>query len=415
MLQVRTLQTLPELLALQAMWQQLVSVDSTASLCSTWEWTAAWIAQFWQDDFAPRVLVVAQQMTEQQIAEQSTAIGTAQVGAPLIGAPLIGTAQTGTAQTGTAKIVAILPLYLNTSTQELLLIGTGEPAACDVASEYLDLLFNEQAAALSEVLAALKPALAAISCRQMTWLNCLVSSRLMQLSSDYPRSLQRLTGCQYGIDLQQSLADLMQQFSYKQRKNGQLLLNRFNKSSEFTCDVLVHDADGSLWSALKNLHQTDWSARQKQGAFADGRFDEFHQKLAVAYALTRAHTLLTTANLPAVAPVYAVLRYQGEVVAIHYYLRWRERLYFYQSGTVKDRLQTHSPGKLLHMLALRQLAGSGLYYDFMKGGLDNSYKAAMCPRGPLFYTLRLYPLTLMGWLRWQAARIKQVLKQRLRK
>jgi hypothetical protein len=378
MLKVRTLQTLPKLLGLQTAWQQLVRVDNTVSLCSTWEWTAAWIAQFWQDDFAARVLVVEKQADKQQV-------------------------------------VAILPLYLNSRTQELLLLGTGEPDVCDVASEYLDLLCNEQAAALHDVLTVLKPALAAIPCRQMTWLNCLESSRLVQLSALYQRSFQRVSGCQYGIDLQQSLADVMQQFSYKQRKNAQLLLNRFDKSSDFTYEVLLHDADGALWSTLKNLHQADWSARQKQGAFADSRFENFHQKLAAAYALTRMHTLLTATNLPAVEPVYTVLRYQGEVVAIHYYLRWRGRLYFYQSGTVKDRLQTYSPGKLLHMLALRQLAGSSLYYDFMKGGLENSYKAAMCPRGPLFYTLTLYPLTLMGWLCWQTGRIKQVLKQRLRK
>jgi CelD/BcsL family acetyltransferase involved in cellulose biosynthesis len=361
MLAVRTVQTLAEWQALEPVWQALVKSDSRVTLCNTWEWNDAWVQQFWQPHFEFRIFIVERRNAQ------------------------------------SVEALALLPLYRNRKTAEVLMLGTGEPEASEVASEYLDLLLDESRSAMAEIAPLLLSALQALRCSALRFLNCLASSRLLQLVATLPRADKTVTGRQYGIALSQSLAEVMQQFSYKQRKNGQLLLNRFDKNPALTCEILI-DADASApWQQLQQLHQSDWTARQKQGAFASADFIRFHELLQ-----QRGETLQAR---------FAVLRHEQEILAIHYYYQFREWLYYYQSGTVKDRFQQYSPGKMLHMLAFRQLAGSGLYYDFMKGAVQGGYKAAMCPEGELFYQVVIYGGGVAARVRWLWVRLKRRIRR----
>lgn len=356
---VRTVQTLAAWQALQPAWKALASADDKASLCNTWEWNDAWVQQFWQPHFEFLVYVVE-------------ASDHAEV-------PL-----------------ALLPLYINRNDRRVLLIGTGEPEVSEVASEYLNLLLDESRISLKEVSSLLLPLLRGLRGLTLRFVNCLESSRLLQLTASLPLVERKVVGRQYGIALSQSLKELMQNFSYKQRKNGQLLLNRFDRTPAFSCEILIDAADSGLWPQLRELHQADWTARQKQGAFAAEDFNAFHLSLQRNNSDLQAR--------------FSVLKHADEVIAVHYYYQFRHYLYYYQSGTVKDRFQQYSPGKMLHMLAFRQLTGSGLYYDFMKGAVSGSYKAAMCPAGELFYEVVVHSAGPVGFVRWSIAAAKRWLK-----
>lgn len=358
MFAVRSVQTLAEWQALKPVWQTLVDADSRATLCNTWEWNDAWVRQFWQAHFEMRVFVVEKRADNHVL-------------------PL-----------------ALLPLYMDSRTLSAQMVGTGEPEASEVASEYLDLLLDESQATLEDVTPVLLQELQRLRCRTIHVANCLQSSRILALLAALPRVEKNIVGRQFGIALSQSLAEVMQQFSYKQRKNGQLVLNRFDKNPVLSCEVLVGTATGNLWEQLQELHQADWTARQKPGAFASADFIRFHEWLQ--------------RSGDTVQPKFSVLRHDGEVIAVHYYYQFRQQVYYYQSGTVKDRFQQYSPGKMLHMLAFRQLAGGGLYYDFMKGAVQGSYKAAMCPEGELFYSAVAY----RSVPRWWMACVKRWLKLR---
>jgi CelD/BcsL family acetyltransferase involved in cellulose biosynthesis len=364
MLTVRTLTTLPELHGLAEGWRRLAACDANASLCSSWQWVSVWLQQFWLPHFQLQVLLV----------EQNTA--------------------------SAVQLVAILPLYLNQQSQELLLLGTGEAEGSEVASEYLDLLIDEAHVSTAEVLSALLPALSVLPFRRWRCLNCLASSRVVQLGQQLGRALLQPCGRQYGIAVPSTVNELIAGFRPNTQKRARLLLNRFDKAPELRAEFAVQDSNNTLWQGLQTLHQADWTERNKAGAFASPNFQRFHELLQQSQGELRY--------------CFTALWHQDELIAAHYYYCWRQRWYYYQSGAVKERFGRYSPGLLLHLLTLRHLLGSGCYYDFMKGAISGGYKAPLCPPGELFYHQACYGPGFANGLRYLAASAKQWLRSKLR-
>src|SRR5690606_5298285 len=175
----------------------------------------------------------------------------------------------------------------------------------------------------------------------------------------------------------------LESLSRKERKKAKQSMNRFARLTSLDFQLVQDGGDqDSLWEELRRLHQADWLARGKLGAFHDVRFLRFH--------------LAMKAALPEISQWYAVLRHEGKVIAINQYYLHRQTLYFYLTGSVKEEHNRLSPGIMLHLLTWARLCGSGLAYDFLKGDLQGSYKSRLCTAGGPFLTLYHYPPTFSG-------------------
>lgn len=110
------------------------------------------------------------------------------------------------------------------------------------------------------------------------------------------------------------------------------------------------------------LHQQRWEARRLPGSFAEGRFPLFQRRMA-ASMLEKGHLELKFLSI------------QGKNVAALYNIRYKDRVYYYQSGMDLSFDPTLAPGLLLHAHAIEEAIRDGMKeYDFLMRGSGDSYK-----------------------------------------
>jgi CelD/BcsL family acetyltransferase involved in cellulose biosynthesis len=144
--------------------------------------------------------------------------------------------------------------------------------------------------------------------------------------------------------------------------------------------------------ALAALHQASWTARGYPGAFAEPAFRVFHRAL-VERGLPRGEVELTLVSVD-----------QGDrsrVIGYLYNLRWRDRVYSYQSGFDYAGAGPHqSPGLTCHHAAIGAAIASGARcYDFLAG--EARYKTSLSTDAVELHWLELArPLTWHGVMYW---------------
>ncbi|MEI8396532.1 MAG: GNAT family N-acetyltransferase [Rhodospirillaceae bacterium] len=133
---------------------------------------------------------------------------------------------------------------------------------------------------------------------------------------------------------------------------------------------------GDFLTELKDLHQRDWNARGKPGAFASPCFEHFHR------------TLIRRAFADGVIELCRV-SVGDRTIGMLYNFVWRGRVYAYQSGFERpagdNRLK---PGLLSHYLAIHHALAAGRErYDFMAG--DGRHKRSLSDNADLMSWLAL--------------------------
>ncbi len=142
-------------------------------------------------------------------------------------------------------------------------------------------------------------------------------------------------------------------------------LRRFAEAGEVVLARAASESEALAWlDALIALHQRNWQARGKPGAFADPFMRRFHHAL-VARALPHGEVdLLRLSAGDAVLGYLYNLRRDGHVCA-------------YQSGFDPAAADSHrKPGLVAHLLAIGRAAGEGAHlYDFLAG--EDRYKRSL--------------------------------------
>lgn len=255
------------------------------------------------------------------------------------------------------KLVAIAPFYIHNSRsffqfKTLYPLGQGEPEKSEVASEYNDIYISEDYE--EDVIQLLVKKLKDLNIDQVLWRATLKNShinRLLKAAFDYQPAV---THSRYLIERSKwSLNNL----SKNTRSRYKRSINQLNKL-EASFKWVEKDEYEYFSQMLAKLHQTRWSNKGKSGAFSEHNFNEFHKNYRSA----------NPANIR-----ISVIMVNKKPIAINYYLADKTTLYFYQCGWDETDYANLSPGFALHLWSIEHCDFT--YYDFMMGGLNDSYKA----------------------------------------
>lgn len=264
------------------------------------------------------------------------------------------------------KLIALAPFYIKTENtfpfiKTLHLVGQGEPEKAGVASEYLDILIrtgHEQ-----EIYPQLITLLSDIKFDTM-------AARAIFSDSHISHVMTGLSGKQLARSFSQYFLPTdnftLQKVSKNTRSRIKRSINQFSKLNAETRWLTI-DEINIFWPKLVEFHQCRWSRKGAHGAFLSDEFNQFHQ------ALINNHNQSVAAS---------AIFVNNEPIAIHYYLVDKDTYYFYQSGWDEVNYAKLSPGLYLHYWSIKNC--SAINYDFMMGGLNNSYKAKFgCESTPM--------------------------------
>ena len=263
--------------------------------------------------------------------------------------------------------IAFLPCYTQKSQNlfqfnTLYPLGQGEPESSEIASEYNDIYIAKGYE--NKVIQLLAKELKTLNIDQIIWRASLENSHINRLLNEaFNYQAEEMLHTRYLINKPTwSLSDLSKntRSRYKRSVNQ---LNKINASFKW-----VDDSDYEKFAQiLAEFHQTRWTSKGKDGAFAKQNFNDFHQRFRTENPESIRISAIIVNNTP---------------IAINYYLADTTTLYFYQCGWDETSYANLSPGFALHVWSIGQC--SFKYYDFMMGGINDSYKAKFgCQKIPM--------------------------------
>jgi CelD/BcsL family acetyltransferase involved in cellulose biosynthesis len=289
------------------------------------------------------------------------------------------------------RLVGAAPLFLGRGAcapglRSLRMVSTGEAEHEETCADYLDLLSLPGETA---------------DCARLTWdtvrhmkWDCL---ELLDLSADSPL-VEASDAHQWFMRGSCPIADLSGGFeSYLQKlsPNTRQQLRRLIRAGERAgarFELVAESHADEAFEELIALHQHQWTARGKTGAFAAPRFVQFHRSLLRDW-------------LPRGRAVLARLSVAGSPVVVIYGFLTGNKFDFYQSGMQHGPVESlGSPGILAHALLMNELAARGVEaYDFLRG--SSEYKQRLATRTKQLVGIRIWRPTLTamrhrisGWL-----------------
>jgi hypothetical protein len=264
------------------------------------------------------------------------------------------------------ELIALAPFYVKKEKsfpfiKTLHLVGQGEPEKSGVASEYGDILIKtgyEQ-----EVYPQLISLLSDLKFDTM-------AARAIFSDSHIAKVMTALTGKHLTRNFARYYLPTdnftLQKISKNTRSRIKRSINQFSKINAETRWLTI-DEINTFWPKLVEFHQCRWSRKGAHGAFLSTEFNQFHQTLIKKHN----HSIASSA-----------IFVNDEPIAINYYLVDKNTYYFYQSGWDESLYAKFSPGLYLHYWSIMNCPV--IHYDFMMGGLNNSYKAKFgCKNTPM--------------------------------
>ncbi|MGB2741779.1 MAG: GNAT family N-acetyltransferase [Cognaticolwellia sp.] len=263
--------------------------------------------------------------------------------------------------------VLIAPFYIqkpkrNYHTTKFYFLGQGEPEEEELMSEYCDLLVAPyvQDYWYDELTKKIKNANVDQFILKATLTNSHIQRVLNRLN--YKSNIKSYT--RYIIDCDKW--DFLK-LSKNTRSRYKRSQNQLRKIEAKFSWVPEENYENHL-IVLAKFHQKRWGNKGKKGAFSHPNFIKFHHRL---------RKINNAASLKISAIVI-----NGNPVAINYYLSDEHTLHFYQCGWDEANYSNFSLGLALHLWSIEQC--SFKYYDFMMGGVNNSYKAKFgCQEVPM--------------------------------
>ena len=323
----RTLTSLQELRAIAPAWQQLWQASSSPTPFSSPDWIFTWIDHYWEPSWS---------------------------------------LQARTAHLED-ELVALLPVYVNKPAAKsglsvIFPLGQGEHEAIEVASEYLDIVSSPSCPPI--VLDDFASWLQNLSADAISWRASTGDSNIVALAKEHGLRLEQ-SGRRYQIDTSswQPSAASGRAKTVLDRQLARLekLGARFEWGSP--------DTQSSLWEALRTMHQRRWRDAGQPGALASTQFNDFHRDYRDRHPNSTFFSMLSLDDRP---------------IALNYYLANDQTIFFYQSGWDLGHSK-YSPGTALHFWSIENCDRQ--YYDFMMGGIHNSYKKEFGIDGAPMYTI----------------------------
>ncbi|WP_081182491.1 GNAT family N-acetyltransferase [Colwellia sp. PAMC 21821] len=255
------------------------------------------------------------------------------------------------------NLVCLAPFFIEKSklfpfTKTLHLIGQGEPEYAEAALEYLDCFVKE----------GYEQTVYPLLVNEINKLNfdqCVVKA--VFADSHIAKILPYIKGALTQRHYAQYIVDNTQWQLIQLSKNTRSRINRCkNQLAKLNSTVrwLTAEEYNNAWELLKSYHQHRWHNKGKTGAFSAAEFNDFHKTLRDKDSDSIAMSAVFIDEQP---------------IAIHYYLVIDNTYHFYQSGWDEENFAKLSPGLFLHYWSITNCPKK--YYDFMMGGLNNSYKA----------------------------------------
>ncbi|WP_158088321.1 GNAT family N-acetyltransferase [Colwellia chukchiensis] len=240
-------------------------------------------------------------------------------------------------------------------------IGQGEPEASEIASEYNDIyiLVGYE----NEVLQLLSKELKTLKIDQIKWRATLHNSHINRLLKTTFNYQPAATSARYIIKRDCWSFERLSKNTRDRYKRSVRQLNKVNATFQW-----IAAADFEHYAGrLAQFHQARWNKIGHAGAFAESDFNAFHKNYRT--------------NHPNHINISAIV-VDNQPIAINYYLADKTTLYFYQCGWDESNYAKFSPGFALHIWSIEHCKLE--YYDFMMGGLNDSYKAKFgCKKIPM--------------------------------
>lgn len=256
------------------------------------------------------------------------------------------------------ELVAFAPFYLQLPEKwfqlsKLYPLGQGETETAEITSEYNDVLvfpgYEEQ------VILKLAEKIKKLKIDQIYWRAAMDNSHINKILQSAFNCTIKPNHARYIIECSNWS---LEKLSKNTRSRYKRSLNQLNKINAKLCWLNPEQYE-EYTSRLINFHQSRWRNKDKFGAFAHKDFQLFHQKL-------RNHDNSSLIKMSAIMV-------NDKPIAINYYLFNNSTLYFYQCGWDEENYAKLSPGLALHLWSIEHCTHQ--YYDFMMGGLNDSYKA----------------------------------------
>jgi hypothetical protein len=255
------------------------------------------------------------------------------------------------------KLVCLAPFYIKKDRsfpylKTLHFIGQGEPEHKEVALEYLDIYINSGYE--ETVYPLIINEINKLNFDQLNIKAVFESSYIAKILPQVKGTLTQQLYAQYKVD---NTHWQLAQLSKNTRSRINRCKNQLTKLDATVRWLTAEEYDDS-WELLKSYHQRRWQNKGKTGAFAALEFNNFHKTLREQDNSTIAMSAVFIEEQP---------------IAIHYYLVSDNTYHFYQSGWDEENFAKLSPGLFLHYWSITNCPKN--HYDFMMGGVNNSYKA----------------------------------------
>jgi hypothetical protein len=254
-------------------------------------------------------------------------------------------------------IVGYAPFYIQKAqgfpyVSSLYFIGQGEPESTEVSSEYLDI----------QIKAGYETALYTRIAQHLNTLSVdVLIIKAILSDSHIAKILPSLNGDINSRDYYRYIVECKKWSLQNVSKNTRSRIKRTeNQLKQFNADIrwLAKEDILAIWPMLAAFHQTRWNKKGNLGAFNSSAFNAFHLSLINDHLNNVEISAIFIDNQP---------------IALNYYLVDESTYYFYQSGWDQKKHEKLSPGLYLHYWSIEHC--SAVNYDFMMGGINDSYKA----------------------------------------
>lgn len=273
------------------------------------------------------------------------------------------------------KVTAIAPCYLRKrklsgflKVKRLMFLGTHDRGDDDVCSDFMDFIYDKNLGA--EFIASFFDVMVKNNyCSEMFLLRMDRASPTWEIVTKLSKKYHFFTILPSGkyespyIQLPATWDDYLESRSssmrYKIRRERKKLENIENIS--FKCSSLSEDEIQQRLEILIDLHGKRWNLKDLSGSFARERFSQFHRKIISALFQKK------QVEIP-------VLSVNSTTKATFYNFKYKNKLYFYQSGVEMGK-GLPAWGYLLHSYCIEDAIKQGLdEYDFLPKGGNDGYK-----------------------------------------
>tara|TARA_R110001583_G_scaffold116972_2_gene267860 strand:+ start:1922 stop:3061 length:1140 start_codon:yes stop_codon:yes gene_type:complete len=307
------------------------------------------------------------------------------------------------------ECIAIAPFYIRLDTtlgikfKAFSLIATNEPEICEVASEFIDIAYQDQyKQKIIELLTCQLSSITNIHQFNFKELNkhSLMYAICKELQSKLTAYEEHITGHQYYINMKD--ADPYSASFLKKKKRT---LNRFEKISTYQQAKFIIASDeiqaSELFEQLITLHQQRWENKSQPGVFSSAAFYSFHKNFI-------------RQNINKGSVVLSAIKIDDKIISVNYAIKWQNALYFYQSGIDECYKPNLSPGLLNHLFVIQYCKEQGIQeYNLLKSS-KTDYKSQFSQQGDELINITMLSSNKFNWFWLALYRAKLSLKHLLK-